>query len=140
MGILQQFKNREEARITKFFEYADRFTAEEIELALSDAFEAFMSQGYIGKLVLDSLKSKIAAVCNMTVTARSTNQDFINEFSKLDDSTKRCLLVTILNDVCKLGVTHEGQAYLFLEDRLRKAPRAGGALNPAANNNTNKEG
>ena len=131
MGILSQFKDRESLRITRFFEYVDRFAAPEVDRILIEHFDAFASNKFLGQVIVGNLKNKIAKVCQITMTPNMTTHEFTLEVVKLTDSVKRSLLVTILNDVCKLGVMQEAQAYDFLEDQLKKTPKAGGVLIPA---------
>lgn len=135
MGILSQFKHREEHRIGRFFEYVDRFASQEVDRILVEHFDAFAANRFLGQVIVGNLKAKIAKVCDITVTPGMTTLEFTKEIIKLSDSVKRSLLVTILNDVCKLGVMQEAQAYNFLEDELKKAPKV--AL-PSINDN-NKE-
>ena len=136
MGILQQFKDREGFRIQKFFEYVERFAPAEIDRILVEHFDAFAANKFLGQVIVGQLKGKIAKVCGITMTPGMTNLEFTKEVVKLSDSVKRSLLVTILNDVCKLGVMQEAQAYHFLEDRLKEAPKA---ACPSLNNDNVKE-
>lgn len=135
MGLLAQFKDREGHRIARFFEYVDRFAPAEIDRILVEHFDAFAANKFLGQVIVGQLKGKIAKVCGFTLTPGMTNLEFTKEVIKLTDSVKRSLLVTILNDVCKLGVLQESQAYLFLEDELKKAPKA---AMPSPNNEKEK--
>jgi hypothetical protein len=133
MGILSQFKHREEHRIGKFFDYVDRFASPEVDRIIVEHFNAFAANKFLGQVIVGNLKRKIANVCHIPQTPGMTNLEFTKEVMKLTDGAKRCLLVTILNDVCKLGVMQEAQAYEFLESELKRAPKV--AL-PSTDNDT----
>lgn len=101
----------------------DRFAEPEVDRILIEHFDAFASNKFLGQVIVGNLKNKIAKVCQITMTPGMTTHEFTKEVLKLTDSVKRSLLVTILNDVCKLGVMQEAQAYDFLEAELKKAPK-----------------
>jgi hypothetical protein len=136
MGILSQFKNREDHRIGRFFDYVDRFAVAEVDRIIVEHFDAFAANKFLGQVIVGNLKNKIAKVCNIPMTPGMTNLEFTKEVIKMTEGAKRCLLVTILNDVCKLGVMQEAQAYDFLEGELKRAPKV--AL--PSHNNDNKKG
>ena len=136
MGILSQFKHREENRIGKFFAYVDRFAAAEVDRIIVEHFDAFAANKFLGQVIVGNLKNKIAKVCHIPMTPGMTNLEFTKEVIKMTEGAKRCLLVTILNDVCKLGVMQEAQAYNFLEEELKRAPKA---ASPSIENDKNGE-
>lgn len=123
MGILENFKHLEERRIERLFDIVERFAAEEVDTTLKSVFEVYAEQGFMGRAVLDALKTKIGKACGMQ-GVKLSDIDFLSEFYRLDDSKKRCLLVTVANDCCKLGVLQETDVVRFLEAQLAKTPGA----------------
>lgn len=138
MGILANFKKQETDRINRLFEIVDHFAGPEISLMLSEIFEAYHNRGMIAVSIINRLQEKIAKVCAMPPDCNRDIARFMAAFGQLNDSEKRCLLVTICNDICKLGVMEESALSLFLIERLRQTPKSGGAT-PDISTSTTKE-
>lgn len=123
MSILKNFLEHENKRIQKLFEIVEKFSSVEIDRILILIFAKY-SGDYMGKGILKTLKAKISNVLNMKIASYPTDDEFIESFKLLSESNKRCLLVTIANDCCKLGVLNESQILTFLESQLTQTPSA----------------
>lgn len=112
MSFLDEWRDAEQRRIQKLFDIAEKFTGEEIERLLENHMASITGNEYLTKIVLRALENKIRVACNME------SGDFKPQFHLLSDSTKRCLLVTLCNDLAKLNTVSEFQIFNFLESQL----------------------
>lgn len=123
MSLLTDFVSNEDKRIKRLFEYVDRFDSSEFDLFIIDFFQEIKKFGALGRVVLTGVKIKMSKW--FPTLNLKDDSGFIESFKKLTESEKRCLIVTVCNNLCKASTVDEGSLFTFLENWLRKIPGTG---------------
>jgi hypothetical protein len=121
VSLLSDYKNLESKRIERLFSLIDKFSVREVDGFITDFFDVYGLGDYMKRAVIKVVKDKVSALFKLDKDL-SLNE-FIDRVLHLDDSQKRCLMVTILNDFCRLGVLQEADILGFVQNELNKPPK-----------------
>ena len=120
MGILAKFKNRERERIDELFIRVDKLSEGQVDELIKVVFTTWINQGFIAQGLVNMLAGKIALVVGFPVDiSRDGFENWYSAFKSAEIEKKRALLVTVANDVAKLGVFSERDIYLKIDEFLK---------------------
>jgi len=123
MGILDDFRKRESARIDKLYQKVECMTEDQLNELVKYAFTAFYDQGLAGQAAARSLILKLNKLLKIHyVPGKGEFDRWHKQFCGIELKVKQSLLVTTANDLCKMNVFSETQIFTRIDEFLQDIP------------------